>query len=72
MDTDVGTQLLLPIAQVEAPMPKETLHGCRARRIQQRWMKKPFVVRPIHLQVDSAKVLITVHIDEPTLALRGI
>ena len=53
-------------------MPKQKLHGSRAARVKQHWMKDPFLILPIYLQINPTEILITVHIDEPILALRCI
>ena len=53
-------------------MPKQKLHGSRAARVKQQWMKDPFLILPIYLQINPTEILIAVHIDEPILALRGI
>ena len=53
-------------------MSKQKLHGSRAARVKQHWMKDPFLILPIYLQINPTEILITVHIDEPILALRGI
>ena len=40
--------------------------------MKQHWMKDPFLILPIYLQINPTEILIAEHIDEPILALRGI
>ena len=53
-------------------MPKQKLHGSRAVRVKRHWMKDPFLILPIYLQIDPTEILLAVHIDKPILALRSI